>query len=38
LTQISDPKATHHLTQLVNDRDPRIRQIAQNSVQSVQSN
>lgn len=36
LTQISHPKATHHLAQLVNDRDPRIRQIAQNSVQSVQ--
>jgi len=37
LTQISHPKATYRLTQLVNDRDPRIRQIAQNSVQTVQS-
>ncbi len=38
LTQIPHSKATHHLAQLVNDRDPRICQIAQNSVQSVQSN
>jgi hypothetical protein len=38
LTQIHHPKATHHLAQLVNDHDPRIRQIAQNSVQPVQSN
>jgi HEAT repeat protein len=37
LAQIPHSKATHHLAQLVNDRDPRIRQIAQNSVQSVQS-
>ncbi len=37
LTQIPHPKATQHLAQLVNDRDPRIRQVAQNSVQSVQS-
>jgi HEAT repeat protein len=38
LTQIPHSKATHHLAQLVNDRDPRIRQIAQDSVQSSQSN
>jgi len=38
LTQIPHSKATHHLAQLVNDRDPRIRQVAQNSVQSIPSN
>jgi len=38
LTQIPHPKATHHLAQLVNDRDPRIRQVAQNSAQSIPSN
>jgi len=32
LTQIPNPKAAYRLAQLVNDRDPRIRQIAQNSV------
>jgi len=32
LTQISDPKAIHLISQLVNDRDPQIRQIAQNSL------
>ena len=37
LTQIPHSKATHLLAQLVNDRDPRICQVAQNSVQSVQS-
>ncbi|MBW2705649.1 MAG: HEAT repeat domain-containing protein [Deltaproteobacteria bacterium] len=38
LTQIPHSKAAHQLAQLVNDRDPRICQVAQNSVQSVQSN
>ena len=37
LTQIPHPKATHYLAQLVNDHDPRIRQIAQNYVQSAQA-
>jgi HEAT repeat protein len=38
LTQIPHSKATDHLAQLVNDRDPRIRQVAQNSAQSIPSN
>jgi diguanylate cyclase (GGDEF)-like protein len=38
LTQIPHSKATDHLAQLVNDRDPRIRQVAQSSAQSIPSN
>jgi HEAT repeat protein len=38
LTQIPHSKATDHLAQLVNDRDPRIRQVAQNSARSIPSN
>lgn len=38
LTQIPHPRATHHLAQLVNDHDPRIRKVAQNSAQSIPSN
>jgi HEAT repeat protein len=38
LAQIPHPKGRNLLAQLVNDRDPRLRQIAQNSLQSTPSN